>query len=224
MAKRIKLPDGFADLPDSLCEPEFAPNAATMARFDADPYELQRACSEWMRIVRHPPERMEDDDYPEFDSLTDALRLWASLHGIGDGWQLAEAAAAAYRHEPTGETVWQAEGFIDLMQNRSQIQPTSAGGQQPTAQESARARPKDKRGLTVREVARDHLRVSPDKVRVWIRKRELVASNTSTIPGRTRWIITLEALADFQSRRKPESPTKPAPRRKRQAGAVDFYP
>jgi hypothetical protein len=72
MAKKIELPDGFSDLPVSMWQPEFAPNAATMARFDADPYELQCACSQWMHIVRHPPAHM----------------AWPSAP-MGSGWRRA---------------------------------------------------------------------------------------------------------------------------------------
>jgi hypothetical protein len=108
------------------------------------------------------------------------------------------------------------------MKNRSKMpRPRAAadGGQR-----TARAKSKDKRGLTVREVARDHLRVNTGKVYGWIREGELKAMNTSKDPRRPRWIIPVEALAEFQARRQPQSPPKPPPtRRKRQSQIPDYF-
>jgi hypothetical protein len=218
--KPIILPDGFADI-NPIPDSEFAPKQSTMDRF-ADRYELQLACDQWLRIVFEPPAFMAEEPYPDFDDLTQALMLWASLHELGDGWQLIDAATAAYRREPIGDAVWRAQAFIELMKNRSRIPRPTVDC--PTAQPTARAKSKDKRGLTVREVARDHLRVNTGKVYGWIRRGELKATNTSTDLRRKRWIITQEALAEFQARRKPETPPKPAPRRRPQPQMRDYFP
>jgi excisionase family DNA binding protein len=142
--KPLILPDGFSDLSDSIWQPEIAPNAATMARFDADPYELQCACSEWLRMVEwlsgHPLTGL-DEDYPEFESLTEALRLWASLHGLGDGMVLEDAAIAAYRGK--NDTL-RARLFLVGMQNRSKT-GTPSPTDQPTGKPEL---------LTVRQAAK----------------------------------------------------------------------
>ena len=80
------------------------------------------------------------------------------------------------------------------------------------------------RGLTVREVARRY-RVGEDKVRAWIRSGELRAINTAAVVcGKCRWVIPPEALSEFE-RRRGASPPQPKPRQKRrQQGAIDFYP
>jgi hypothetical protein len=133
MVKPIILPDGFANI-GHVTQPEFMPDQATMARFDADPYELQRACDQWLRIVFKPPKGLEEP-YLEFDQLTQALMLWSSRCGLGDGWQLIDVATATYQHKPIGEAVWRAQGFIELIMNHSQMPtPTAAadGGQRPT--------------------------------------------------------------------------------------------
>jgi excisionase family DNA binding protein len=128
--KPFVLPDGFADI-GHVTLPEFMPDQSTMARFDADPSELCEACDRWLRIVFRPPKGLEEPYY-DFDALTQSLMLWASRRGLGDGWQLADAATATYRHEPIGQAVWRAQAFIDLMKNHSQVQPTAAAdGQQP---------------------------------------------------------------------------------------------
>jgi hypothetical protein len=58
------------------------------------------------------------------------LQLWASLHGLGDGWQLADAATAAYRGETKSDAVLRARLFLDAIRNRAQITP--ARTDQPT--------------------------------------------------------------------------------------------
>ncbi len=79
-------------------------------------------------------------------------------------------------------------------------------------------------GQTVREVARRY-RISPDKVRAMIGRGELRAINTADrLCGKPRWVILPEALAEFERGRQAQTPAKPAPRRKRQAGQTDFYP
>ena len=80
------------------------------------------------------------------------------------------------------------------------------------------------RGLTVADVARRY-RVSPDKVRGWIKRGELSAINTaSSRCGKPRYVIMPESLERFELGRQAATPPSPAPRRRRQPGMVDFYP
>jgi len=77
-------------------------------------------------------------------------------------------------------------------------------------------------GLTVCDVARRY-RVSPDKVRAWIRRGELRAVNTAAARcGRPRFVVPREALAEFERGRQAGPPPRPV-RRPRQAGR-DYYP
>lgn len=79
------------------------------------------------------------------------------------------------------------------------------------------------RGFTVADVAARY-RVSPDKVRLWIRRGELSAINTaSSLCGRPQLRITVEALAAFEQSRTTVPPPKPQRRHRKQA-MVDFYP
>jgi hypothetical protein len=79
------------------------------------------------------------------------------------------------------------------------------------------------RGLTVRDVAKRY-RVSPDKVRAWIRRGELAALNTADAASpKPRFIIVPESLERFERGRSAAEP-KPAPRRKRKPIAIDFFP
>jgi len=67
-------------------------------------------------------------------------------------------------------------------------------------------------------------RVGEDKVRGWIRRGELAAINTAaTLCGKPRWVISAEALAEFERRRAGGPPPKPPCRRRRQQ-AIDYYP
>jgi hypothetical protein len=78
-------------------------------------------------------------------------------------------------------------------------------------------------GLTVRDVAARY-RVSPDKVRGWIARGELGAVNTaSVLCGKPRWVVTREALTEFERRRAGGSPPKP-PRRRRRPAMIDYFP
>jgi hypothetical protein len=87
--------------------------------------------------------------------------------------------------------------------------------------EHPRARPGA--GLTVREVARRY-RVSPDRVRGWVRRGELAAINTADAQcRRPRFVIPPEALHQFERDRSAARP-KPAPRRRRRPAVIDFYP
>jgi hypothetical protein len=80
------------------------------------------------------------------------------------------------------------------------------------------------RGHTPREVAR-LLRVSADKVRCWIALGELGAINTATARcGKPRFVILPHHLEEFERRRRAATISRPAPRRKQQRFAVDYYP
>jgi hypothetical protein len=90
------------------------------------------------------------------------------------------------------------------------------------------ATPKDDRptvyGLTLREVARRY-RVSPDKVRTWIRRGDLKAVNTAMfLCGKPRWVVLPEALAVFERVRASGPPPKTPRRKKDPPGYIDFFP
>jgi excisionase family DNA binding protein len=79
------------------------------------------------------------------------------------------------------------------------------------------------RGLTVPELAR-LLRVSPDKIRFWVRSGELPAINTSgSRCARPRFVILPHHLVEFEKSRGAAAPPRPARRRRRQR-ATDYYP
>lgn len=78
-------------------------------------------------------------------------------------------------------------------------------------------------GYTVRNLAKRY-RVSPDKIRGFIRRGELAAINTATaLCGKPRWVVMPEALAAFERRRQAGPPPKPQRRRRRPA-MIDYYP
>jgi transposase len=78
-------------------------------------------------------------------------------------------------------------------------------------------------GLTVADVARRY-RVGEDKVRGWIARGEMRAINTATVLcGRPRWVVPVEALAEFERRRAGGPPPK-LPRQRRRHAPVDYYP
>jgi transposase len=81
------------------------------------------------------------------------------------------------------------------------------------------------RGYTVADVAQRY-RVSPDRVRAWIRRGELKGLNTRDLRcGRPRFVVTHESLADFERSRQAATPEAPKPkRRKRMPEFEDFYP
>ena len=79
------------------------------------------------------------------------------------------------------------------------------------------------RGLTTVEAAR-LLRVSPERVRDWIRRGELAAINTGR-GRRVRFVILPEHLAAFTRRMAAVAETTPAPRRRRRTtGLIDYFP
>lgn len=78
------------------------------------------------------------------------------------------------------------------------------------------------RGLTVEDLAK-RFRVSPDKVRGWIRSGKLRAFDRSDGGGRPKWVVTPEALAEFERGRTSRGPEPKPARRKRTAGR-DYFP
>ena len=80
------------------------------------------------------------------------------------------------------------------------------------------------RGYTPNELAR-LLRVSPDKVRSWIKRGELSAIDTARHRcGKPRYIILPHHLTEFEKRRRAATPeARPAPRRRRRV-IKDYYP
>jgi hypothetical protein len=80
-------------------------------------------------------------------------------------------------------------------------------------------------GLTVPEVARRY-RIREDKVRGLIRRGELAAVNTcGQRCGRPRFVITREALADFEKAWAAQTDTPNRARPKRlPKGTIDFFP
>jgi hypothetical protein len=82
----------------------------------------------------------------------------------------------------------------------------------------------DLHGLTVHDLARRY-RVSAERVRGWIASGALRAVNRRDPGRRPSFVVTAEALADFERGRAvtPAAPPKPT-RRKKQTGQVDYYP
>jgi excisionase family DNA binding protein len=77
--------------------------------------------------------------------------------------------------------------------------------------------------LTPPKVAK-RLGVSSDKVYAWIRRGELAAVNAATISsGRRRWLITEDALTEFQNSRKSRKPPVTKPKRRQSQSGVDEY-
>jgi hypothetical protein len=78
-------------------------------------------------------------------------------------------------------------------------------------------------GWTVRGLARRWL-VSPDKIRAFLRRGELVGVNVATnVSARPQWRITRESVERFEQRRSSAPPPRPARRRKRPT-LIDYYP
>jgi excisionase family DNA binding protein len=78
--------------------------------------------------------------------------------------------------------------------------------------------------ITPPQIAK-RLNVSPDKVRGWIAKGELNATNVATGKGgRPRYRVSETDLADFQKKRQPSKPSAPAPRRrKKDPHVIEFF-
>lgn len=79
-------------------------------------------------------------------------------------------------------------------------------------------------GLTVRDLAL-RFRVGEDKVRGWIKRGELSAINTADRRcARPRFVVTAEALAEFERRRHAATPNAPKPKRRKKTTYIDFFP
>jgi excisionase family DNA binding protein len=79
-------------------------------------------------------------------------------------------------------------------------------------------------GLTPNELAK-LLRVSPDRIRGWIKAGEMPALNVASARcRRPKYVVLPHHLQQFEHSRQAAVP-KPALRRKKKAtGVVDFYP
>src|SRR5262245_30485620 len=78
-------------------------------------------------------------------------------------------------------------------------------------------------GYTVADLARRY-RVSCDRVRGWIERGELRAlSRRDARCGRPAYVVTPEAMAEFERGRAVATLPKPA-RRKKRTQEMDFYP
>jgi len=79
-------------------------------------------------------------------------------------------------------------------------------------------------GYTVREVARRY-RVGVARVLGWIRRRELRAiDRRDASSARPSYVVTAEALAEFERGRCGASAPPKAPRRRKKTEEVDYFP
>jgi hypothetical protein len=78
------------------------------------------------------------------------------------------------------------------------------------------------RGSTVWDLAQ-RWRVSPDKVRWWIKSGALSALNTAGPGGKPRYVVLPEAVERFEAGRSAAPTPKPA-RRKKRTTEVDYFP
>jgi len=77
--------------------------------------------------------------------------------------------------------------------------------------------------LTPPELAK-RWRVKPEKILRWIRAGELRAFNVAAkLAGRPRYRIPADAIVEFENRRTVRPPTKPARRRRRVPGVIQFF-
>src|SRR5262249_52146932 len=78
-------------------------------------------------------------------------------------------------------------------------------------------------GYTVADLSK-RWRIGEDKVRIFLRKGELVGVNLATnLSGRPQWRITPESVEQFERRRSSAPPPRP-PRRRTQPSVTDFSP
>jgi hypothetical protein len=100
--------------------------------------------------------------------------------------------------------------------------PAPSGDGEPKSTRGPRIRP-DGGGYTPADLAR-LLRVSPDRVRLWIHNGELPALNTASARcGRPRYVVLPHHLAEFERGRQAAAPKPPA-RRRRKPPMVDYFP
>lgn len=79
------------------------------------------------------------------------------------------------------------------------------------------------RGMTPPEVAA-LLRVSPDRVRAWIKSGDMAAINTASARcRRPRYVVLPHQLAEFATRRAAAAPASTR-RRQKNRTQVDYYP
>jgi excisionase family DNA binding protein len=77
--------------------------------------------------------------------------------------------------------------------------------------------------MTPTEVAR-LMRVSPDRIRAWIKAGELGAVDTARHRcGRPRYVVLPHHLVEFERRRRAVEPPR-KPRRRREPELVDYFP
>jgi hypothetical protein len=79
-----------------------------------------------------------------------------------------------------------------------------------------------RRGMTIPEFATLY-RLGRDRVRAMVRRGELKAIDVAPRCGKPRWIIMPHHLAEWERSRQAGPPPK-APRRRRRAGRVDYFP
>lgn len=80
------------------------------------------------------------------------------------------------------------------------------------------------RGHTTSDVSKRY-RVGEDTVRLWIKTGKLKAINTRDARcGRPRYVVTPEALAEFERSREAATPTAPKPKRQKKTTGTDYYP
>jgi hypothetical protein len=78
-------------------------------------------------------------------------------------------------------------------------------------------------GYSVADLRR-RWKIGGDKIRLFIRRGELVAVNVATnLSGKPQWRITAESVEKFEHRRSSAPLPKPARRQKR-TSIVDYYP
>ena len=79
-------------------------------------------------------------------------------------------------------------------------------------------------GWTPNELAR-LLRVSPDRIRDFIRRGELLALNLARHRcGKPRYVILPHHLAESERGRQAAAPQPPKPKHQKQSAEIDFYP
>lgn len=70
----------------------------------------------------------------------------------------------------------------------------------------------------------EQLGIEPQKVRTWIQRGELVASNVADrVDGRPRWRVSASELEAFLARRQSRPPVKAARRRRVEPNVKQFF-
>src|SRR5262249_3304358 len=100
------------------------PDRETMDRFRTDPKAVWDACERWRNYFYNWPTNPPEFD-ESFDNLTEALQLWGSLNGLGDGGILTDASILWYRPSARDsglDTFLKAAAFIQLVRNRAGLE------------------------------------------------------------------------------------------------------